>query len=73
MLIFGIILQTNTLIKSFCLLLLSLDFSLYFGGRVKSCKGDALPSELTTKVDKVILGESDPLQYSRFDTNDYPQ
>ena len=28
---------------------------------------------LTTKVDKVILGESDPLQYSRFDTNDYPQ
>ena len=28
---------------------------------------------ITTKVDKVILGESDPLQYSRFDTNDYPQ
>ena len=28
---------------------------------------------ITTKVDKVLLGESDPLQYSRFDTNDYPQ
>ena len=28
---------------------------------------------ITTKPGKVTLGKSDPLQYSRFDTNDYPQ
>jgi len=27
---------------------------------------------ITTKPDKVTLGKSDPLQYPRFDTNDYP-
>jgi len=28
---------------------------------------------ITTEVGKVSLGRSDPLQYPRFDTNDYPQ
>jgi hypothetical protein len=28
---------------------------------------------ITCKLGKVTLGKTDPLQYPRFDTNDYPQ